>query len=194
MTVKLIGSFALLAFFAVKPAQSQQIIPINDDVHEHMFTETDVAYMEDSKNQLTIADVSGPLKDKFILNRLFSPHNANTNSSYWIRLRIQDNPASKRKWILEFFDQTTDYIEAYIPKGNGYEKKFMGDQFDFHNRTFQHKNFEIFLENNTNTSHDYYFKVKSSNHLNIIIVLRSIDHFIYYSLNEYLLFTLSFSF
>jgi len=189
MPVKLIISFALLMLYTQNQGCCQRIIPIQDNVNEHMFREEDVAYLEDPKNNLTIAQVSDPQQGKFVLNELFSPHNANIKSSYWIRIRIQDNLQSKKKWILEFFDQTTDYIEAYIPnEKNIYEKKIMGDQFAFSDRTFMHKNFEIFLENNSNTTHDYYFKVRSSNHLNIIVVLRSIDQFIYYSLNEYLLF------
>jgi two-component system, sensor histidine kinase LadS len=166
----------------------QRIITIQDSVHEHMFTEADLAYLEDPNNNFTLQQVAGELQDRFVINKLFSPHNANVKSAYWIKLRIQDNPNTKKKWILEFFDQTTDYIEAYIPNENGYEKIVMGDAYPFTNRIFQHKNFEIPLANNTNTVHDYYFKIKSSNHLNIIVVVRSIDHFIYYSLNEYLLF------
>jgi hypothetical protein len=189
MPVKLIVSFALLSLCLLHSVSGQRVISIQDNLNEHMFTEADVAYLEDPKNQFTIDQVTGPLHQKFIINKLFSPHNANVKSSYWIKIRIQDNQQSKKKWILEFFDQTTDYIEAYIPNTkNVYERKLMGDQFAFHNRTLQHKNFEIFLENNSNATHDYYFKVRSSNHLNIIVVLRSIDHFIYYSLNEYLLF------
>jgi hypothetical protein len=189
MTVKLVLSFALTLLCILHSVNGQRIISIRDDVHEHMFNEADVAYLEDPENKFTIDQITGPLHDKFIINKLFSPHNANVKSSYWIKISIQDNPSSERKWILEFFDQTTDYIEAYVPNAkNIYTKKLMGDQFDFHERTFQHKNFEIFLENNSNSVHDYYFKVRSSNHLNIIVVLRSIDHFIYYSLNEYLLF------
>jgi two-component system, sensor histidine kinase LadS len=171
--------------------EAQRIISIDDTVDQYIFTFDDLSWLEDPANNFTIEKITRDLNGHFIPNTIYSPHNSNTTSAYWIRIRIRDNHSDKKKWMLEIFDQTTDYIEAYVPKTNGSFQKFtMGDNLSFEQRRYRHKNFEIELENNSDTVKDYYFKIRSANRVNIIIVLRSFDRFIYYALNEYFVFGL----
>jgi two-component system, sensor histidine kinase LadS len=183
---------SFLVFFcavSTEAVQAQNSVEISDSINEHVFTGTDVEYLEDPKSSYVFDEISTELRNKFRVNKLYAPHNQHTESTYWIRIRIMGNTASSKKWILEFFDQTTDYIEAYIPANNGlYSKITMGETLPFRSRKFRHKNFEIELPNKTNEALEYYFKVKSANHVNIIIALRSYEKFIHYALNEYLLF------
>jgi two-component system, sensor histidine kinase LadS len=170
---------------------AQTIVAIRDSVSEHQFTSNDQVYLEDPDNRYTIGQVSTVLYDQFVLNYLYAPHNENTESTYWVRIRIRENSQSEKKWLLEFFDQTTDLIEVYIPDQTGYfQKVVMGENYPFHQRKFQHKNFEVSLSNQTNKVQEYYIRVRSYNSVNIIVVLRSYEKFIYYALNEYLLFGL----
>jgi hypothetical protein len=169
--------------------RAQNIVPIQDAIHEHQFTSNDQVYLEDPNSNYTIEQVSSTLHDRFVLNYLYAPHNENTASSYWVRIKIKEDSLSGRKWILEFFDQTTDLIEVYLPNENGsYDKVTMGEALPFLDRKFEHKNFEVELPNKTNQIREYYVKVKSFNHVNIIVVLRSYEKFIAYALKEYLLF------
>jgi hypothetical protein len=171
--------------------RAQTIVAIQDSVSEHQFTSNDQVYLEDPDNRYTIGQVSTVLYDQFVLNYLYAPHNENTESTYWVRIRIRENSQSEKKWLLEFFDQTTDLIEVYIPDQTGdFQKVVMGENYPFHQRKFQHKNFEVALSNQTNKVQEYYIKVRSYNSVNIIVVLRSYEKFIYYALNEYLLFGL----
>jgi hypothetical protein len=168
---------------------AQTIVDIQDAVDEHQFTSNDQVYLEDPNSNYTIEQVSTVLRDKFILNYLYAPHNEHTTSTYWVRIRIKGNSKSTKKWLLEFFDQTTDKIEVFIPDGKGlYDKVVMGESLRFDQRKFEHKNFEVALPNNTDKVLEYYVKVKSYNSVNIIVVLRSYEKFINYALNEYLLF------
>jgi hypothetical protein len=172
-------------------SQAQRPITISDHVNEHIFTNNELSILEDPNNKYSIDQITSTLQQKFTLNNLYSPHNPNASSAYWIKIKIRNNKNSEKRWLLEFFDQTTDNIEAYLPNEKGaYEKRVMGENMPFSTRRFKHKNFEIELPNKTDGDHDYYFRIKSANHVNIIIVLRSVDQFIYYSLNEYLLFGL----
>jgi two-component system, sensor histidine kinase LadS len=171
-------------------ADCQQPIQIRDEIEQHIFTYGDLAYLEDKNNSLSIENVSTNLKGQFTRNTIYSPHNFNTSSAYWIRVSIRGNPQSRKKWILEFFDQTIDHIESYIPTPGGFEKTVMGESLPFGERKFKHKNFEIEFPNTSGLPQEIYFKVQSSNQANIIIVLRSVDRFIYYALNEYLLYGL----
>jgi hypothetical protein len=169
--------------------QAQTIVEVHDDMDEHQFTSNDQVYLEDPKSNYTIEQVSSALHDKFILNYLYAPHNENTKSTYWVRIRIKENKNSKKKWLLEFFDQTTDQIEVFMPNGKGsFSKVTMGETLPFRMRKFEHKNFEIALPNATDQVLEYYVRVKSFNSVNIIVVLRSYEKFIHYALNEYLLF------
>jgi hypothetical protein len=168
---------------------AQNTITINDSTDEHQFTSNDQVYLEDPASRYTIEQVSTELHDQFILNYLYAPHNEHIASSYWVRIKIKANKKSNKKWLLEFFDQTTDHLEIYLPNRNGsFDKKIMGENLRFKDRTFLHKNFEVELPNNANDIREYYIKVKSSHHVNIIVVLRSHEKFVSYALNEYLLF------
>ncbi|HYG38470.1 MAG TPA: 7TM diverse intracellular signaling domain-containing protein [Cytophagales bacterium] len=180
----------LLSEVIINPLSAAQITEIDDDCPEYTFSFQNVSILEDDNYNIDQLS-KGLLDKKFKVNKLYAPHNSNISKAYWVRIKIKGNPDSNKKWILEFFDQTTDYIEAYIPDGKGgYTKKIMGDSFPFMERRFVHKNFEIDIPNNTSEVQDYFFKVKSHNQINIIIVLRSMDYFIYYALNEYFLYGL----
>src|SRR5687767_3564855 len=77
----------------------QNTITINDSVDQYIFTFQDLSYLEDRENSLSIKDVLNPaIEKKFIPNTIYSPHNTNTTSTYWVRLRIKDNPSSSKKW------------------------------------------------------------------------------------------------
>jgi two-component system, sensor histidine kinase LadS len=181
---------AVLVFWC-HPAKAQQPVTIQDEADQHIFTYGELMYLEDPKSSFSIAEISRPLHDKFIVNRLYSPHNVNTGSSYWIRIILRGDPSSKKKWLLEFFDQTIDHIEAYIPNGDGtFSSRIFGDGQPFGQRKFMHKNFEVELTNDTADAREFYFKVRSVNEANIIVVLRSFERFVYYALNEYFLFGL----
>ncbi len=64
----------------------------------------------------------------------------------------------------------------------------LGHPYKFTNRQFQHKNFEVNLKVDTGKKYTYYFRIKSHRPADIILVLRSVNWFIQYALNEYLLF------
>src|SRR5690606_31847833 len=112
-----------------------------------------------------------------------------TNASYWIRMPVQHTSSTRKVWLLEFYDQSIDHIEAYIPGSDGsYHIVNMGDQHPFSNRLFLHKNFEIQLNMDRDTVMVYYFKVSSHEFADLRIALRSVNRFVYYALNEYFLF------
>lgn len=76
-----------------------------------------------------------------------------------------------------------------MPQRDGtYVVKELGDQLNFKERTLAHKNFEVYIENDNNLTQDYYFKIRSSQISDVIIVLRSVNWFISYALDEYFYF------
>ncbi|MEM7548831.1 MAG: 7TM diverse intracellular signaling domain-containing protein [Bacteroidota bacterium] len=170
----------------------QDIYYINDTQDQHIFVHEYIEYLEDPESNLTFEDIlSEDFQDEFIVNHNFAPENYNLNSSYWFKVRIQHKSSSDKKWLLEFFDQTIDHIVAYIPKVEGnYSIVELGDENPFRQRRIKHKNFVIPIENDHDHALTYYFNIKASHPVNIILVIRSFDYFTYYSLNEYFLFGL----
>jgi two-component system, sensor histidine kinase LadS len=187
-SVALAGLVMLFCF----SLHAQEAITVSDATDQYIFTFDDLAFLEDPDGKFSIEEVRDIHQHNgFQTNALYAPHNRNTNYSYWVCIRVKGNPKSAKKWMLEFFDQTIDHLEAYVPLDNGSYRQFvMGDQLPFGQRRFMHKNFELELSNNTDGAQDYYFRFKSKNLVNFIVVLRSYDRFIYYALNEYFIYGL----
>lgn len=169
---------------------AQQAVAIDDMIEERNFMPFELTYLTDTTNTLSFEQVSSAqLAQSFHQHTSYQNSDFLPSAAYWIRLPIRHTAATRKLWLLEFYDQTIDYIEAYIPQENGgYKKILLGDRQPFEKRLFMHKNFEITLNMHSDTTMYYYFKVQSTGFADIRIALRSVNRFIYYSLNEYFLF------
>lgn len=162
---------------------------INDQLEERIYAIDQLEFYEDVSDTLKFEDISRPdFQDRFKVNPDFSKGKFSTEHSYWVKVAILKQPESDKNWILEFYDQTIDHIEAFIPDQNGFKKIQLGDQIPFGKRLFGHKNFEIPVSNRTPGVDNYYFKVKSAQKADIRIAFRSVNRFIFYALNEYFLY------
>ncbi len=179
----------ILLFCFVKYSSAQSPVAINDSVDQHIFINNEIEFLEDPDRQYTFDNVRSREFNRFFsIGRSGTPQNDNLKSVYWFRVRIRHNSKSAKNWVLEFFDQTIDSLTAYIPSGGKYEVKQLGDSYRFEGRTYSHKNFQINLANNASNESIYYFRVWSHQTADVIIVLRSVNRFIQYALDEYFLF------
>lgn len=170
--------------------RAQVVIEINDSINERIFMPYELSYFIDTSNKIPFTTIC---QEKFLsqFRKHISYQNIDfeTNASYWIRLPIRSNFKSHKVWLLEFYDQTIDSLEAYVPKADGsFVKIEMGDHRFFHDRNFEHKNFEVLMDTKDESVQSYYFKVRSHEFADVRIALRSVDRFIYYALNEYYLY------
>lgn len=167
-----------------------QVAIVADSLDEHIFTLNELTYFIDPADTLSIKTASSPsFANKFLRHDSYQNTDFQTGAAYWIRMPVQYHVQSKKVWIFEFYDQTIDHLEAFVPQPQGeFRHTTTGDQYTFENRTFLHKNFEIPLPNHGDTTVYYYFKVRSHDFADIRIAFRSIDRFIYYALNEYFLY------
>lgn len=177
----------LLSVIAGFHVSAQQPVTISEELDQHIFTYGEIEYLEDPGGQFTIAELQSPAASQLFKPSLQStPQNHRLGVIYWYRIRIRHDPAVKKHFILEYFDQTIDEITAYMPDGSGhYQASQMGDRFHFGQRLFRHKNFELELDNSTAGERLYYFRIRSAQIADVIIVLRSVNKFIGYALNEY---------
>jgi two-component system, sensor histidine kinase LadS len=182
--------FTLLIFLILPEAKGQTVVGINDEVNERNFMPNELTYFIDSTNTLLFQTVtSSAFSNFFRQHATYLNKDFKADASYWIRVPIQHTTETDKVWLLEFYDQTIDEIEAFIPQEDGsYKTIMMGDSQPFNKRMFMHKNFEITLTMRSDRLMYYYFRVKSHGFADIRIAVRSVNRFIFYALNEYFLF------
>jgi two-component system, sensor histidine kinase LadS len=178
--------FTLLSF----SVRAQQPVEIDDAINERIFLLKELTYYIDETNSITFSQATSTgFSNRYRQHESYQNKDFKPNASYWIRFPVHHKASSKKIWLFEFYDQTIDYIEAYIPQEDGsYRGLVMGDTQPFDKRNFLHKNFEIPLDMKSDTVVYYYFNVRSHDFADIRIAFRSVDRFIYYALNEYFLF------
>ncbi len=184
--------FLIFLFSLHLSLRAQQVANVDKKTEEHIFSGKELAYLEDPGNNLTFNQIRGAnFAGKFVLSTDFYPKNRHLSSSYWYRIKINYLENRDFESLIEFFDQTTDYIEAYIPDGKGgYVRSVAGANYKFPERLFVHKNFEFTVNSAPKGVHTFYFKVKSKEQVNVIIVFRTISRFVQYTLTEYFTFGL----
>lgn len=181
---------SLILLFGVTISKGQSVIEINDSIDERIFMPFELSYFIDSTNTIPFRKISSQaFATQFRQHSSYLNIDFETNASYWVRLQIKSNLNTKKNWLLEFYDQTIDSLEAFVPQNDSsYRLIKMGDHQKFYDRIFRHKNFEIALDVTNPGVKSYFFKVRSHEFADVRIALRSVDRFIYYALNEYYLY------
>ena len=182
----LLGLFVMISTLT----KAQEVFDVDDKLVERNIMPNEVTYYVDQTNSLTFRQISSnSFSNRFLKHPDYQNKDFKNNVSYWIRLPIKHHVSTKKLWLLEFYDQTIDHLDGYLPHDDGsYENVIMGDNQPFMQRNIRHKNFEFVLDIKSDTTMYYYFMVRSHELADIRIAFRSVDRFIYYALNEYFLF------
>ena len=176
-------------FMLLAPPSFAQLAVVNDQKDEHIFTLNELTYFIDLADTLSIETASSPgFTGNFLRHGSYQNTDFQSGAAYWIRMPVLHSSQSEKQWIFEFYDQTIDHLEAFVPQEGRYRQFVTGDQYTFDKRTFLHKNFEIQLPHFGDTTVYYYFKVKSHDFADVRIAFKSIDRFVYYVQNEYFLY------
>ncbi|TDO21337.1 7TM diverse intracellular signaling domain-containing protein [Pedobacter duraquae] len=176
--------------FCINSVQAQVAVPVTDTEKQHVFRLHEIEKFTDYNNKLSIYEVTSPqYKNKFKPNTTPTPQLTDVNATYWYRITLDQSIPTKNDWILEFFDQTIDSITVYAPAPNNtFEVTQLGSNRPFTDRLYSHKNFGLNLSRYKHQRNVYYFKLRSHQSANVIIVLRSVNWFISYALDEYFFF------
>lgn len=186
-------AIGLILFFSASSLSLAQRISgsstfrIEDDLEERIFAIDQLEFYEDTSNLLDFEDIiQDRFQDQFRIRPDFDKSNFDINHTYWVKLSIENDPNSSKKWLIEFYDQSIDLLTAYLPeRAGGYRTVLLGDALPFDVRSFKHKNFELVIANETEGISNYYFKIRSSQKADIRIAVRSVNRFVYYALSEY---------
>ncbi|MEX2514491.1 MAG: 7TM diverse intracellular signaling domain-containing protein [Cyclobacteriaceae bacterium] len=192
-SLTLIFNFMLLTFQLLPQSISgSPTLALDDDWEERIFSISQLEFFEDSSNTLTIEDIIEPdFQQQIKIRPSFSKNDFNTDYTYWVKLSIQNLPESEKLWLIEFYDQSIDRIMAFIPEKNGkYSDVQLGDTQSFEQRVFHHKNFQLKIKNDVEGISNFYFKINSNQKADIRIAIRSFSRFVFYALDEYLLYGL----
>lgn len=184
-------TFAILNFLQLN-TKAQLPVKMDDKVPHHIFNYGEIELLEDTSGTLRLQDILKPeLNKQFSKSKIYTPKIFKLNATYWFKVKIKSNPASKENWILEFFDQTIDDINLYAPIANHKYQHFQfGAKYRFAHREYEHKNFLLNLDNTKEGEETYYIRVKSSQSASVIIVLRTMRWFVHYATEEYMFFGL----
>ncbi|MBK6265054.1 receptor [Marivirga sp. S37H4] len=167
----------------------QPVLEIPREQAETILSINELYYFKDTTNQLTFEEISKEsFQNKFHLSPNFKPDDYNRKSAYWVKLNFT-LPPENGNYVLEFYDQTIDSIDAHISKdGQNFEMIKLGDAYPFSDKNLKHKNFDILLDGGT--EYTSYFRIKNSQYADIRIAIKKIDRFIHYSLSEYFIYGL----
>lgn len=184
----------IVLFFLLCPPSAvvyaQRSVKLDDSLKQHIFTFKEIEQLRADEATLTLEEVqSDSLGKRFRPSATSTPQNKELNTTYWYRIAIDFEPRSG-VFFLEFFDQTIDFLDVYLPSPKGYERIQLGDDEPFLSRAIHHKNFLVQVPSDLEGRHEVYFKVKSSQLADVIVVLRSSNYFISYSNGEYFSFGL----
>lgn len=173
------------------PPGAREIAVVDDGLPERIFFLKEVDCLIDTAGQATFATIRADSAGSSF-RKLESYQNKDflRDRPYWIRFPVTHASPSEKIWLIEFYDQTIDRIDAFVPRPDGgYDHVTMGDHFAFPNRRLPHKNFEIpVVEMPAGTTAVYYFRIISHDFADIRIAFKPLDRFISYSLNEYFLY------
>ncbi|QNK64665.1 chromosome partitioning protein ParA [Pedobacter sp. PAMC26386] len=185
---------AVCSFFLLisNTVLAQNVVLIDDKIPHYIFSYGEIECLEDRTGVLMLNDILKlSVNSKFLVNEEYNPKNYNMGSAYWYKFKIKHSAASGKNWLLEFFDQSINDFSLFVPDSNGhYHAYHSGTAYPFNRREYQHKNFVYELNNDSNAELTYYIRIKSSQSVSAIIVLRDIHWFVKYALNEYLFFGL----
>lgn len=185
------GCAMVLLALCLNYSFGQDLVTVSEKDDQHIFSFSEIDYLEDPDGSFSVNQVASPeFNLRFIENKNFNPINFNHQSFYWYRVKFKLPKTSDKRWVIEFFDQTIDEINFFIPASIGeFQKLTVGDRFVFDDRLTWHKNFLISLQPVTSeVETTCYFRIKSQQQADVLVVLRSMDWFMHYALDEYFFF------
>ena len=174
--IGLLIGLAAVCCLGVNNVQAQEPVVIDDALDQHDCMPYELTVYVDSASTASFQEISAAgFATNFKPNSDYQNKDFVKNASYWIEFPIRHNASSDKIWLLEFYDQTIDHLDVYIPQTDGtYKMMRMGDQQPFRQRTFMHKNFEIVLKMEKDTVMNYYFRVQSGEFADLRVTVRSV--------------------
>ncbi len=166
---------------------NSNVIILTDSTVEEALNPDRLFYFIDTTNSLTINSIeSEEFQQKFTTASFKALATTVPQITYWLKFTVR-NETSQKHWLLESFNYRVDSIILYEKND---ENKLLihygGSAIDFNNRFLNHKNIIFSLDIKLGEEKTYYIKVRTTQSTSIEFIIRSLDFFTSYALNEYL--------
>jgi len=106
-----------------------------------------VSYIEDPSHTVMFEDILSDVESKTLqwrASQQFVPNFGFSDSSFWLRVVIDESTLGTGKKVLELGYPMMDYVEFYVPdEKQAYNKVATGDSFPFSKRHFDHRFFAV---------------------------------------------------
>ncbi len=162
--------------FRLSPSEKNRIIPIQQ-----------TRFYEDVGGMLAFDQFLADSDSLLSFDAGFVPADYNPSSAYWVELDFCISDQNK-VYLLEFYDQTIDSIKVFVRHESEKEFTFFefGDKYNFGDREFSHKNFQVLL--NRAGEYQAYYRVVNQQYADMRVVIQTVDQFVNYALSEYYLY------
>lgn len=147
-----------------------------------------ILYFQDKENKVCFSDIiSGKYDSAFVKNTsdFLSCHGINNN--YWIKISVTDCTDLNFQWMFESWDFRINEFDIYVAEENGYKILNAGTNQKFYDRQIYHKNLNYLIPKIPGKEQQIIIRAKADHVFGLYLMLRRVDEFIFYSLNEYIL-------
>lgn len=131
---------------------------------------TNIEYLEDKDKTLTIDQA--PAADGWTRSEGESLNFGFTPSVYWFRFAIDNNGSGPMNHFLDISYPLMNYLDLYIPEGDGYRVVKTGNRYPFYDREIEDKNFVFNLKQGPGL-YTYYLRIETKSSINFIPTLLS---------------------
>ncbi|RLT88427.1 MAG: diguanylate cyclase [Ketobacter sp. GenoA1] len=128
-------------------------------------------YYEDVHSSLTISDLKQLPETEWQHNNRQAFNHGYNNSTWWLRITIQNQETIELQRLLEISYPVLDYISVFIYGDNHQRTLELGDKLPFNERPTDHRNFVIPLQWQSNEELTLYFAVRSSSSIQVPLTL-----------------------
>ena len=161
--------YVFLVLFLALNAQGSPLL-LNDEGNG-ISLDPAVSYLEDPESQLQIGDVLGAQLD-WIPNGDKTFNKSYNESSWWLKIEIDNPTARAQSRLLEISYPVLDYIDVYLVSNNELLQEYkLGDKYPYHKRPFDHRNFVIPLQWQAQQHLTVFLRVKTSSAVQVPVTL-----------------------
>ncbi len=150
-----------------------QILPENTPFE---LTQTEIFFLEDETQTLTIAQITAPeMQKKFRSIPQKTPNFGFSKSAFWLKFEVQHPDSGQQIW-LEIGYPLLDSLWFYSPAPSGtWAVERTGDHFPFSQRKYGHRNFTFPLQLIDNQTTTFYLRFQSKGTLQLPMWLHTPD-------------------
>lgn len=140
--------------------------------------------LEDAGGKLTIDDMtSGAFEAKFTPSQAQNPVYGFTDSTYWVRLQLDNETSQTTDWVMTVNFANMHYVDLYtpLPDGNGFSVKQSGTLRPVSGRDiiFPHLAFELMVP--TGTQQTYFLRFQNGASMTLGMTLYTMQEFMHQS-------------